>query len=111
MIAPDVFASLDEAIRAATPEELPDFAGRLRAAELRVELRLRGEANGNGHRPEPESPETLLTVEAAVQAIGSVSRKWLLRHTRGLRFRRDLSRKVVRFERCGLLRWAAARRA
>ena len=68
---------------------------------------------GNEGQAVPLStPETVITPEEAIEIIGGgISRKWLLRHTRGLRFRRDLSRKVVRFERAGLMRWMAARRA
>jgi hypothetical protein len=63
--------------------------------------------NGNG-----SEPERLLTPEEAAAIIGGdVSARWVLRHTKGLRFRRDLSRKVVRFEEAGLRRWASARKS
>jgi len=109
--ASDALAALDAAIAAAAPEELPDLVGRLVAAEERARLRLRVETTGNGHRPEPEpAEEVMLTPEQAVEAIGNnVGVKWLYRHTKGLKFRRG-SRKVIRFERAGLLRWWTARR-
>lgn len=50
----------------------------------------------------------LPVVEAA--SIAGVSPRWLLRHTRGLAFRKDLSRKNVRFEHDGLMRWLGSRR-
>lgn len=110
MTTPDLLAELDRVVRSAEPEDLPALAGRLREAELLAEMRLRtAPANGNG-RPEPEAPEVLLTPEQALVAIGGdLSRKWLLRRTKGLRFRRG-GGKVIRFERAGLLRWFATRR-
>lgn len=92
-------------------EELPGLIGELAAAQAVAMARLTTPTPTNGNRQAAE-PELLLTPAAAVEAIGGdLSRKWLLRHTKGLRFRRDYSRKVIRFEKPGLLRWAAARRA
>ena len=42
-------------------------------------------------------------------ALAGVSKRWLLRHTRMLRFRHDLSRKQARFEEPGLRRWILTR--
>ena len=57
-----------------------------------------------------EAPEAVryIGLEDAQKLTGQ-TRRWLLRHTRGLRFRRDLSRKAVRFEEGGLLRWLRGR--
>ena len=93
----------------AEPEELPALVGALAQAQAVALARL------TTPHPEPslvsEAPGELLTPAQAAEAIGGVSPKWLYRHTKGLRFRRDLSRKVVRFERAGLLRWMATKRA
>jgi hypothetical protein len=89
---------------AAVPrEELPALLGRLVEAEARVRLRL-AEA--------PLAPATtsrrLGPEEAAL--IANVSKRWLLQHTKGLRFRRDLSRKRPGFDETGLRTWLAERR-
>lgn len=105
-------ADLLALVREAQLEELPALVGRLREAELVAELRLRNAQPTNGREPhESSEPERRLTPAEAAAIVGAVSPKWILRHTKGLRFRRDLSRKVVRFEEGGLRRWAAARRS
>jgi hypothetical protein len=119
MSAPDqgvasetVFAALDQAIAAASSEARPGFV-----VALAARLAHLGAGMVAPTRDEPaplatEPSEQLLTPEQAIAAIGgNVSLKWLYRHTKGQRFRRDLSRKVVRFERAGLMRWIATKRA
>jgi hypothetical protein len=108
--APDLIALARQ-----TPiEELPSLLGSLAEAEAMVRLRLNTVTapatfvSGNGYET---GPERLLTPTEAASIVGAVSSKWILRHTKGLRFRRDLSRKVVRFEDAGLRRWASARKA
>ena len=59
--------------------------------------------------PRLSSVAFLLPVADAA-SIAGVTPRWLLRNTRGLPFRRDLSRKSVRFERDGLMRWLGSRR-
>jgi hypothetical protein len=114
LTAPDeaVFAALDQTIAQAPSEARP---GLVVAIAARLALLGAGMAvHDNQERvPSMVAPnEELLTPEQAIEAIGGcVGAKWLYRHTKGLKFRRDLSRKVVRFERAGLLRWAAAKRA
>ncbi len=111
MTAHDALGGLDAAIQDAAPEERPGLVVALAARLAQLGAGL--SANGVAPRQpaEPEAGEQLLTPEQALVALGGdVSRKWLLRHTRRLRFRRNLSRKVVRFEEGGLRRWAAARR-
>lgn len=107
-----VFAALDQAIIGAPLEARP---GLVVAIAARLALLGAGMVAPNSDEPAPLSPEPteqVLTPQQAIEAIGgNVSTKWLYRHTKGLRFRRDLSRKVVRFERAGLLRWIAAKRA
>jgi hypothetical protein len=107
-----VFAALDQAIAQAPSEARP---GMVVALAARLALLGAGMAAQTGQERGPvavPNEEELLTPEQAIEAIGGhVSTKWLYRHTRGLKFRRDLSRKVVRFERAGLLRWMAAKKA
>lgn len=104
-------AALDRAIAQAPAEARPGLVVALAARLAHLGAGMSATAH---HEPvrSPAVPEEMLTPEQAIEAIGGhVSTKWLYRHTRGLRFRRDLSRKVVRFDRDGLLRWAAAKRA
>ena len=54
-------------------------------------------------------PRLLTDREAA--ELARVTVRWLRRHTRGLSFRRDLSRKQVCYEEPGLRRWLMARRS
>ena len=53
-------------------------------------------------------PTRLLSVDEAA-AIAGVSRRWIYDHTRGLRFRHNLSRKRVRIEEAGFRRWLSSR--
>ena len=46
----------------------------------------------------------LLTAAEAAQIAG-VSRRWIYIHTRGMKFRRNLSRKSIRLEEMGFRRW------
>ena len=92
-------------------------AGSSDVVDARADLhRALAELDWNASRPAvaqapPAEEARMLTPQEAVAIVGGgVSVRWLLRHTRGLRFRRDHSRKVVRFEEAGLRRWVAARR-
>lgn len=96
-------------VREAALEELPALLGRLAEAEAIVRMRINTAAPTNGKAELESEPPRLLTPEQAAEIIG-VNPKWVLRNTKGVRFRRDLSRKVVRFEEAGLRRWAAVRR-
>lgn len=91
-------------VTASSPDELPQLIGDLEAAKAVAWARLvtpRTELVPSV----PNDQEELLTPADAAQLIGGVSAKWLLRRTKGLRCRRDLGRKTVRFEKGGLLRW------
>jgi hypothetical protein len=59
----------------------------------------------------PAAPETdrMLTPDEAA-AICGLPRRYLLRATRGKPFRRDFSRKRIRFSEIGLRRWRDSRR-
>ena len=85
---------------------LPALAGLLAEAQARVQLRiLAPAANGNGDKNLHHlEPATFITIEQA-SAIGGLTRGWLYRHTKGLKFRQDLSRKCVRFEKAGFMKW------
>ena len=104
----EALVALDEAIREAPAEE--------RAALVVQILVLAGQAAAGmamaTRLPEEQSGvECLLTPAQAARVIGGdVSLKWLYRHTKGLRFRRDLSRKCIRFEEAGLRRWIAVKK-
>src|SRR5260370_38869319 len=87
--------------------ELPRLRGLLMEAEAGLLLRLRKEgpqANSAGTTRLPKADEPLLTVEEAL-SLAPMPRRTFLRLTRGLPFRRDISRKTVLFERAGLLAW------
>lgn len=111
MTTENLWAELDRLVTGADFRSLSGIIGALEAAKAAAWARLTAPPK----QPATASPGTdadeMLTPEEAVAAIGGrVSTKWLYRHTKGLRFRRDLSRKVVRFERSGLMRWIAAKR-
>jgi hypothetical protein len=96
----------DDLVRLAveTPRaELPALLGRLAQAEATARLRLL-------EAPPPVSAETRLLDATAAAAIAGCSERWLRSHTRGLPFRRDLSRKNARFDEAGLRVWLARRR-
>jgi hypothetical protein len=83
-------------------EELPTLLGRLVELEARVRLRL-AEPITAAAAP----PRTIDADEAAT--IAGTSKRWLLTATRGMRFRRDLSRKQPRFDENGLRAWMVTR--
>jgi len=87
-------------------DELPAVLGRLVEAVARVRLRLVDvEA-----RPAIAPPEARVIDLAEAVGIANTSPRWLLAHTRGLAFRKDLSRKKPRFDERGLRAWLAGRR-
>jgi hypothetical protein len=96
-------------VRAMQTDDLPALIGELEAARAAAWARLVIPAPPASASQPAEPNDEMLTPQAAA-AVAGVTVRWLYRHTRGLRFRRDLSRKVVRFERSGLVRWIAARR-
>lgn len=97
----DILARAPEAV---PPEDLPQLAGAIEAAKARVWRRM----GGPNRTP---ILEVLVTVDEALVLVPGMGRRTLLRLTKRLAFRRDLSRKTVRFERAGLLAWGAGRKA
>ena len=93
---------LAQLAREVAREDLPRLLGQLAEAEAVARVRLLEPQSA------PEPSRTLDPDEAA--AIASVSRRWLLAHTKGLRFRDDKTRKMVRFDERGLRAWLAGRR-
>jgi hypothetical protein len=108
-----VLDALDQAIAVTGPGDRPGLMVALaaRLAQLGVGLAVPATTGNRGPGLEEGVAERLLSPEQAASVVGGVSAKWMLRHTKGLRFRRDLSRKVVRFEESGLRRWVGAKRA
>lgn len=107
---PDLTAHLDGIVSGAPLEALPALLGMLEQAKAKAWARLTTPQQS----PKRDVPERLLTPEEALAAIGGSparSLKWLYSHTRGKSFRRNLSRKVVRFEERGFRAWLTARAA
>lgn len=94
---------INVALDSVAREDLPRLLGQVVELEARIRLRL--------SQPEVAAPTAsrLLTADEAA-ALAGVSRRWLLTNTRGLKFRRDLSRKAARFDEAGLRAWLANRR-
>jgi len=85
-------------------EELLKLIGTLAELSARCQLRL-NECSSVAVAP----PSRILNGDEAA-AIAATSKRWVLSATRGLRFRKDLSRKQPRFEEQGLRDWLASRR-
>jgi hypothetical protein len=101
----DLFEELAQRTAAAGRSELPALLGRLVELEAHVRLRL-------AEAPAAGAPIASRVIDADEAArIAGTSKRWLLAHTRGLKFRRDLSRKQPRFDEGGLRAWFASRRA
>ena len=87
-----------------TREELPALLGRIVELEAHIRLRL-------AEVLAPVVSTASRTVDAAEAAgIAGTSKRWLLFHTRRLRFRNDITRKTVKFDELGLRAWLATRR-
>src|SRR5688500_6083221 len=95
---------LDRRAREVPRDELPALLGRLVEIEARVRLRL-AEVNA---ATLPAAPR-LIDADAAATIAGT-STRWLLAKTRGMRYRRDLSRKQPRFDEDGLRALLATRK-
>lgn len=90
---------------ALTRDELPALLGRVVELEARIRLRLATDIFG----AKPPTSSRTLTAEEAAEIAGTTKR-WLLAHTKGMKFRTDHSRKCVRLDEVGLRGWLAGRR-
>ena len=109
----DALALVDDLIEHSNPSERIALALALATRLSELAALLLGEPPGFGAR-EPDPPKAagqgrLLSVDEAARIAG-VNRRWIYAHTRGLKFRRDLSRKNVRIEEAGFRRWLESRR-
>jgi hypothetical protein len=96
--------SIDLDISAVSRDDLPALLGEVVAIEARIRLRL-AESPATAAVTEPR----LLDADEAA-TVANTSKRWLLSATRGLKLRRDLSRKQPRFDEAGLRRWLVERR-
>ncbi len=100
------------ALVAAVPADaLPAVLGALEHAKAEAWARL---AAASATRPDPPAPDRLLTPTEALALVGGTpprSLQWLFGCTRGKAFRRNLSRKVIRFDERGFRAWLASRGA
>jgi hypothetical protein len=109
-----LLVGLRQAVDALPNTELPGLLAGVEGARAAAWVRLMAQPQlVSTEATRPAAPtDHLLTPQEALAVVGGSpprSLKWLYRHTRGLRFRRDISRKVVRFEEQGLRRWLASR--
>jgi hypothetical protein len=95
---------LDVDVAAVPRAELPGLLGQVVRLEAEIRLRL-AEVT-----PAP-APESRLLDDKAAAAIAGVKPRTIRAMTRGMRFRKDLSRKCTRFDEAGLRRWLAERSA
>jgi hypothetical protein len=85
-------------------DELPRLVGQLAEADAVARLRL-AEISA---APAAAGCRTIDADEAA--AIAATSKRWILSHTQGMKFRCDLSRKQPRFNEAGFRVWVATKR-
>jgi hypothetical protein len=107
----EILDGLDRVISEAAREDRPGLVVALSARLAALGAAMvawPGPIDGHGGKAAPEPAGRLLTAQEAAVLAG-VTVRWLRRHTRGLRFRRDLSRKAARFEEHGFRRWLQAR--
>ena len=104
MTTPD----LRQLVAATPPEDLPELGGRLREAELLVEVRLRtAPISGNGHGAEKE--EVWLTPEEAGRIAG-VDKERIYSWARGQRWATRPSRRCLRVSETDFRRWLGSRK-
>lgn len=99
--------AIEEAATSAEPEALPSLIGALEAAKAVAWARLTKPPEQAAHVAPPAG--RWVGHHGAAEAEG-LDAGWLLRHTKGLKFRRDLSRRNVQFDVEALHRWLMARR-
>lgn len=118
----EAFRLLDRVIAGAEPEQVPGLAmaltarlGTLAAGMARAVpspvLAAAAAAAAAAAPSSPAEPRWLSTDEAVSMLGGKIKRKVLYRVTRGMKFRKDLTRKSVLWEEAGLRRWVESRRS
>lgn len=109
--AVEVLASMDRLIAESTGGARLALALVLatRLSELATRILEEGGARAVPLPREVAGPGRMITVDEAAEMAG-VTRRWIYDHTKGLRFRRDLSKKRVRLEEIGFRRWMEARK-
>ncbi len=106
MTAREITDTLERALEAIPPEELPLLIGELARLQAEASVRLTsGAANGRRDRT-PEAPDVLLGVEEAARRLGS-SPDYLYR-SKDLPFRVRIGRRV-RFSAKGIERYIRQR--
>ena len=96
--------TFDVDVGAVPRDELPALLGRVVQLEAEIRLRL-------AEAPPCPAPSTSRIMDAdEAAAVAGASRRWVLTATRGMRFRRDLTRKQPRFDEAGLREWLVTRR-
>jgi hypothetical protein len=111
MTPQEALAALDGVIRETLPEDRPGLVVALSARLAALGAHLAAGPASTADRDSKaalEPPGRLLAAPEAA-ALAGVTVRWLLRHTRGLRFRQDLSRKQARFDEQGFRRWLQTR--
>lgn len=106
----EILAELDRLISEAPPRDLPSLIGALEGARAAAWARMTVPAMSRKSEPDGSSTLERLLTPAEAANIARVPAKWLFRHTKGLRFRRNLSRKRILFEESGLRRWLDAKK-
>jgi len=101
-------ADIDAAILETAPEALPALIAALSSTIAKAAARQMVAAADRTHKASvhsvPDECSRLLTPAEAAE-IARVPARWLNRRTKGFRFRRDLSRKQIRYEEKGLRNW------
>ena len=95
---------LDLDVATVPREELPAILGKVVEIEARIRIRLTEPAQAVA------TADSRLVDADEAATIAGTNPRWILSHTRGLKFRRDLSRKQPRFDEAGLRAWLASRR-
>ena len=107
----DVLQQLDQVVAATEPAARPALALALSARLSAVTASMAAEplvVEAPAAPPAAADGERLLTIDNVIEIMGGqVSRKWVLRNTKNKKFRRNVSRRCVRFEEKGVRRWIA----
>lgn len=97
----ELFAALQRDVSKIDRDLLPAVLGAIVELEARIRMRL----------SEPiviRETMGIIDDERAAEIVG-MSRRWVRDKTQGMKFRRDLSRKAVRFDEAGFRAWLMRR--